>query len=106
MGQRPRPFFLAWAELGWAQPSPVRKFLGRAQPTPTPILNFINFFPHLVLERAGVPAPVRDDCLPAAIVVPDGGAEGEALDARLELAADGGASLADVAERAGISTYR
>ena len=67
------------------------------------ILNFIDFFPHLVLEGAGVPAPVGDDCLPAAIVVPDGGAEGEALDAGLELAADGGASLANVAERAGIS---
>ncbi len=36
MGQRPSPFFLAWAGLGRAQPSPTRNFLGRAQPTPTP----------------------------------------------------------------------
>ena len=32
----PAHFFLAWAGLGRAQPSPTRKFLGRAQPTQTP----------------------------------------------------------------------
>ena len=33
---------LGFANLGWAQPSQTQQFLGRAQPTPTPILRTLN----------------------------------------------------------------
>ncbi len=59
----PAHFFLAWAGLGRTQSSPTRKFLGRAQPTPTPRLAMLTVGSYFVLPLSLVKKnPVAYPC--------------------------------------------